>query len=121
MWRCFLSYCKTNEILNMSNLQEKAEKFAQGLWGDCFDATPEHIEKGVIFGYELCQKEYEEKLRWIPVEEKLPEIGQRVLLKNEFYEYVGFLSKNEKDFRALTVEISHSNEKINGITHWRFL
>ena len=71
--------------------------------------------------YDLMQKECEEKLRWIPVEEKLPEIGQRVLLKNEFYEYVGFLSKNKKDFRALTVEISHSNEKINGITHWRFL
>lgn len=53
----------------MSNLQEKAEKFAQSLWGDCFDATPEHVEKAVIFGYELCQQEYEEKLRWIPVEE----------------------------------------------------
>ena len=24
-------------------------------------------------GYEFCQKEHEEKLRWIPVEEKLPE------------------------------------------------
>ena len=53
----------------MSNLQENAEKFAQSLWGDCFDATPEHVEKAVIFGYELCQQEYEEKLRWIPVEE----------------------------------------------------
>ena len=53
----------------MSKLQEKAEKFAQSLWGDCFDATPKHIEKAVIFGYELCQQEYEEKLRWIPVEE----------------------------------------------------
>ena len=72
-------------------------------------------------GYSDCRKEYEEKLRWIPIEEKLPEIGERVLLKNEFYEYVGFLSKNKKDFRALTVEISYSNEKINGVTHWRFL
>ena len=53
----------------MSKLQEKAENFAQSLWGDCFDATPEHIEKAVVFGYELCQQEYEEKLRWIPVEE----------------------------------------------------
>ena len=69
---------------------------------------------------EKVKKEYEEKLRWIPVEEKLPEIGERVLLKNEFYEYVGFLSKNKKDFRALTVEISYSNEKISGVTHWRY-
>lgn len=45
----------------MSNLQEKAEKFAQASWDDCFDATPEHIKNGVIFGYELCQKEYEGK------------------------------------------------------------
>ena len=72
-------------------------------------------------GYSDCKKEYEEKLRWISVEEKLPETGERVLLKNEFYEYVGFLSKNKKDFRALTVEISCSNEKISGVTHWRFL
>ena len=74
----------------------------------------------IQIGADFIKKEYEEKLRWIPVEEKLPEIGQRVLLKNEFYEYVGFLSKNKKDFRALTVEISYSNEKINGVTHWRF-
>ena len=24
----------------------------------------------IDFGYELCQKEYEEKLRWIPIQEK---------------------------------------------------
>ena len=81
-------------------------------------------QQGAEFGYELAEnrikKEYEEKLRWIPVEENLPEIGERVLLKNEFYEYVGFLSKNKKDFRALTVEISYSNEKIKGVTHWRY-
>ena len=104
----------------MSNLQEKAEDFAMSIWGDCLDASPKQIEKGVIHGYELCKKEYEEKHRWIPVEEKLPEIGERVLLKNEFYEYVGFLSKNKKNFRALTVEISYSNEKIKGVTHWRY-
>lgn len=75
--------------------------------------------KEYLKGYSDCQKEYEEKLRWIPIEEKLPKIGERVLLKNEFYEYVGFLSKNKKDFRALTVEISYSNEKISGVTHWR--
>ena len=74
---------------------------------------------GFKMGAEYMKKEYEEKLRWIPVQENLPEIGDRVLLKNEFYEYVGFLSKNKKDFRALTVEIAFSNEKIQGVTHWR--
>ena len=71
----------------MSNLQEKAEKYAQALWGDCFDATPEHIQNGVVFGYELCQKEYEEKLRWIPVEEKLPPLNEQVLLLYDTDEY----------------------------------
>lgn len=30
-------------------------------------------------GYEQCQKEYEDKLRWIPVEEKLPETYSKIL------------------------------------------
>ena len=70
----------------MLNLQEKAENFAQALWGDRFDATPEHIQNGVIFGYELCQKEYEEKLRWIPVEEELkPKKRFKKIRKQFFY------------------------------------
>ena len=111
----------------MSNIVQKAADYANAKF------NPEkHLEnvpnfycidlyEAFLAGYKVLQKEYEEKLRWIPVEEELPEIGQRVLLKNEFYEYVGFLSKNKKDFRALTVEISDSNEKIPGVTHWRSL
>ena len=34
-------------------------------------------------GYSDCQKEYEEKLRWIPIEEKLPEkIQKQQYVKN---------------------------------------
>lgn len=32
-------------------------------------------------GYDICQKEYEEKLRWIPITEKIPENRERVLIK----------------------------------------
>lgn len=32
---------------------------------------------GYLAGFKDCQKEYEEKLRWIPVEEKLPEINDK--------------------------------------------
>ena len=107
----------------MSDFQQKALKHL-GLdsTNPNFSITDSDIYdlSNIQAGYDICQKEYEEKLRWIPVEEKLPEIGERVLLKNEFYEYVGFLSKNKKDFRALTVEISYSNEKISGVTHWRY-
>ena len=121
---------KLIKFTNMSNIQEKTNKeYPMYDVNTSVSKTDEYNGNEIQFikrsafqnGYELCQKEYEEKLRWIPVEEELPEIGQRVLLKNEFYEYVGFLSKNKKDFRALTVEISDSNEKISGVTHWRFL
>lgn len=94
----------------MSNLREKAIEIAKQT----------SSESAFMCGYDRACQEYEEKLRWIAVEEMLPEIGERVLLKNEFYEYVGFLSKNNKDFRALTVELSYSNEKISGVTHWRY-
>ena len=50
-------------------------------------------------GYSDCQKEYEEKLRWIPVEERLPEIGIWIIiqLKNQSLKnkYVTMLPKND--------------------------
>ena len=106
----------------MSKLQEKAEKFAQSLWGDCFDATPEHIEKAVVFGYELCQKEYEEKLRWIPVEEKLPPLNEYVLFKYSGDEYcVGCL--NVYGYYCSTynpIENDHASiHLLSEVTHWR--
>ena len=122
MWRYFFLIIKLLKLTNMSKIEDLARKHL-GL--DSTDPNYMHTDSDIYdmnnfkSGYECCQKEYEEKLRWIPVEEKLPKIGERVLLKNEFYEYVGFLSKNKKDFRALTVEISYSNEKIKGVTHWR--
>ncbi len=50
-------------------------------------------------GYSDCQKEYEEKLRWIPVKERLPEIGIWIIiqLKNQpsKNKYVTMLPKND--------------------------
>lgn len=73
----------------MSNLQEKVNK-EYPMYdipnsvsrADEYNGNEIQFIKRIAFqnGYEQCQKEYEEKLRWIPVEEKLPEIGQRVLL-----------------------------------------
>lgn len=39
------------------------------------------IDKSFENGIEACKQLYEEKLRWIPVEEKLPENRERVLVK----------------------------------------
>ena len=87
----------------MSTLDEKAKenqypynsKF--GIWA--VEIT-EHISRNWFEkGFELCQKEYEEKLRWIPVEERLPEIGIWIIiqLKNQSLKnkYVTMLPKND--------------------------
>lgn len=80
----------------MSNLQEKAKRFSEK------HSNGKHfrdLELGYENGFSDCQKEYEEKLRWIPVEERLPEIGIWIIiqlkkqsLKNK---YVTMLPKND--------------------------
>ena len=60
----------------MSNLIEKAIE-----WLNIYSSHKTKETDIFIAGYELCQKEYEEKLRWILVEEKLPENRERVLVK----------------------------------------
>lgn len=51
--------------------------------------------------YDLLQKEYEEKLRWIPVEEKLPPIEKWVICKQEEIYDVYFLIMNFKEMVVL--------------------
>ena len=60
------------------------------------------------------KKEYEEKLRWIPVEEKLPPENRTVLvkIKNEFCIALFRKWKFNQD-----VEFSDNDI----VTHWRFL
>ena len=44
-------------------------------------------------GYSDCKKEYEEKLRWIPIEEKEPPLNEQVILKYDTDEYcIGVLT-----------------------------
>lgn len=76
--------------------------------------------------YDLLQKEYEEKLRWIQVEERLPE-----KMQTEPYvsEVVQVKSKNFKEpFCAFYNHLHNvwlpypfgSNSQITGITEWRY-
>ena len=68
------------------------------------------------------KKEYEEKLRWIPVEEKLPPLNEYVLFKYSEGEYcVGCLNDYgyycspympaEEDFASIHL--------LSEVTHWR--
>jgi len=64
-----------------------------------------------LAGFEDCEKEYEEKLRWIPIEEKLPEPNSDVLAKgiNGRIEVIHF-----KETQFSTVH------HLRYVTHWRY-
>ena len=65
-------------------------------------------------GYSDCQKEYEEKLRWIPVEEKLPDI------------YCCEIAVRKQKYKKKKIKIFlHSGQfkqfcKNHGYTEWRY-
>ena len=72
-------------------------------------------------GYSDCQKEYEEKLRWIPVEEKLPESNKIAIefkTKKEriYYGFYG-LSCN---FYVMLADLLDKNIQVDEVTHWRY-
>ena len=76
-------------------------------------------------GYSDCQKEYEEKLRWIPVEERLP---KKMQTEPSVSKVVQVKSKNfSEPFCAFYNHLYGiwlpypfgSNSQIVGITEWR--
>ena len=119
----------------MSNLREKANK-EYPLYDiqNSISKTDEYNGNEIQFikrsafqnGYELCKKEYEEKLRWIPVEERLPEFDNSKYPNGDFEKYeVKFCTGgiSPKCF----IQISHliREDKFSGefdwtrATHWR--
>ena len=63
-------------------------------------------------GYELCKKEYEEKLRWIPVEESKPE------KKEEQYQIQVLNRKN--DIQVIWFGSEYDLTFINRFKAWRY-
>ena len=99
----------------MSNLQEKKEDYFLSLDNSGQLTKMDIIEQNlnaIDFGYEQCKKEYEEKLRFIPVEENLPKY-----YGDPFY----ILVKNKNNEPNLVYIEEHSDiEDIRGcFTHWR--
>jgi hypothetical protein len=96
----------------MSNLQEKAKKFSEKY------SNGKHfrdLEFGYENGFSDCQKEYEEKLRWIPIEEELPTIHVDVILKCES----GFWDKGCLIHQSGDNMFSSSSGDLDIVTHWR--
>ena len=65
---------------------------------------------------EKVKKEYEEKLRWIPVEEKLPERDKNVLIKRSapFHKYELTAFNRDGIFYS-----NETGEILSKVTHWR--
>lgn len=112
----------------MSNIEQKAADYANAKF------NPEkHLEnvpnfycidlyEAFLAGYRVLQKEYEDKHRWIPVEEKLPPLNQEVLFKYSEGEYcIGCLNvygyycspynPTENDHASIHL--------LSEVTHWR--
>jgi hypothetical protein len=102
----------------MSNLQEKAKKFSNTdgnqsakLMREVEYDTGRYV--GYLAGYKECQQEYEDKLRWISVEERIPtkKINKFVLFKNGHSSYCFKPSSLEMGMKEWII--------LNGITEWR--
>ena len=94
----------------MSNLREKAIEIAKQT----------SSESAFMCGYNMACQEYEEKLRWIPVEEKLPEkqghylvIAPKSFPKNCKVVVAEFYEDNN------TFYSESSDCPIEDATHWR--
>ena len=85
----------------MSNLREKAIEIAKQT----------SSESAFMCGYDLAVKEYEEKLRWIPIEEKEPPTDL-ILMK---------LSNGEIRLGHFLSKMSTSSGIFVNVTHFRHL
>lgn len=92
----------------MSNLQEKKEDYILSLDNSGQLTKIDIIEQNlnaIDFGYELCQKEYEEKLRWIPPTEKLPEDCPELFLRKVITKQV-LVKRKWNDTGEIVIELN---------------
>ena len=114
----------------MPNLQEKKEDYILSLDKSGKLTKMDIIEQNlnaIDFGYDICKKEYEEKLRFIPVQEKTPEKDEKriesnfskfVLVKDLYnVPFVAFYNFSTKDFYLNALK----DCPLIGITHWRYI
>lgn len=70
---------------------------------------------GYQAGYETCEAEWLEKLKWNDVTQTLPEI------KNEGYDVeVMYMDENKRSYNMHWAHIDNSNVAQVGWTHWRY-
>ena len=127
MWRYFFLIVKLIKITNMSKTIEQAcqDAICHLQKQRVNDRILERCKESFFDGAEYMQKEYEEKLRWIPVEERLPE---KMQTEPSVSKVVQVKSKNfSEPFCAFYNHLYGiwlpypfgSNPQIVGITEWR--
>ena len=109
----------------MSKYEKEAEKYASKDFQNKSSFEYHNQYTSFIAGAEHVKKEYEEKLRWIPVEERLPEKMQtepsvskvvQVKSKNFSEPFCAFYNH----FYGIWLPYPFgSNSQIVGITEWR--
>jgi hypothetical protein len=118
----------------MNEINEQAKKkYPLFDIGKSMSMSDEYVGNEIIYikrdafneGFEICQKNYEEKLRWISVEKKLPPVGVELLCKIERLSWtdnkyaVGIFNEN----RVWSIEgrhITHYKDAVNNcVTHYR--
>lgn len=84
----------------------------------------EEIHDSFIRGYEQCQTEYEEKLRWTHVFEKLPDLNSVIELKSEDKRFLGIVKlKNYQGENRYYVQGMYQAtgdiDILYNFSHWR--
>ena len=111
----------------MSNLQEKKEDYILSLDNSGQLTKMDIIEQNlnaIDFGYELCKREYEEKLRWTHVFEELPDLNSVIELKSENKRFLGIVKlKNYQGENRYYVQGMYQAtgdiDILYNFSHWR--
>jgi len=77
-------------------------------------STEEFQSEAYTAGFLKCQKEYEEKLRWIPVDEKMPEQLTYIELKDSCDRIFSGSLNMQNEFRDRL-----HNDRLHFIVSWR--
>ena len=114
------------------NLEDKLKEIADKLctpkneilYNVTLEEVNSYLNESAKQGYELCKKEYEEKLRWIPVGEKLPEIDESLSESDLHYSITVEVMNGAKIQSAyFNTETWQWRSSITGSiinpTHWR--
>jgi hypothetical protein len=110
-------------ILIMSTLEEKSYAYGESTVGDSYSKY--QADCGYRAGYKECKKEYEEKLRWIPIEESLPNYKGYFSLNLEMKfdngtTIIGY-KLNDNWYYFDDMHVGHLINSQRTVTHWRFL